>query len=141
MGNPNYWRGTFSGIIATYLMTVSAYWVSSIGLPPTDPSRLMAYSFGQAPYLFGLAAHFMNGIILGLMYARWRSLIPGRSIRVKGIVIGVLMTLAAQLVVGPAVGPKDFFWQQAQPLATLATSTIAHLVFGLVLVTAYEAKK
>ena len=115
MDKPNYWRGCFSGIIATYLMTVSAYWVSSVGLPPTDPSRLMAYSFGQAPYLFGLLAHFMNGIILGLMYARWRNFVPGNSILVKGIVIGVLMTLAAQLFVGPAVGPKGFFWQQAKP--------------------------
>jgi uncharacterized membrane protein YagU involved in acid resistance len=138
MDKPNYWRGFFSGTIATYVMTVSAYWVSSIGLPPTDPSRLMAYSFGQAPYLFGLAAHFMNGIVIGLIYARWRSFVPGHSIWMKDIVIGVLMTLAAQLIVGPTVGPKGFFWQQAQPLGVLATSTIAHLVFGLSLVASYE---
>lgn len=57
----------------------------------------------------------------------------------KGIVVGVIMTLAAQLVVGPLVGPNGFFWQQTQPLAVLTTSTIAHLMFGLVLVTVYEA--
>ena len=141
MDKPNYWRGFFSGILATYLMTVSAaYWVSSIGLPPTDPGGLMAYSFGQAPYLFGLAAHLMNGIIIGLIYARWRKLVPGRSFWIKGIIIGVGMTLVAQLVVGPAVGPKGFFWQQSQPLGVLATSTIAHLVFGIALVIAYEEK-
>ena len=139
MDTPNYWRGCFSGIIATYVMTVAAQWVRGIGLPPADPSRLMAYSFGQAPYLIGLAAHFMNGIILGLVYARWRAVVPGHSVWMKGITDGIVSTLAAQLVVGPFVGPNGFFWQQPQPLAVLATSTIAHLVFGLVLVTAYEA--
>ena len=70
-------------------MTVAAQWVRGIGLPPAEPSRLMAYSFGQSPYLFGLAAHFMNGIILGLMYARWRSMVPGHSAWMRGITVGI----------------------------------------------------
>jgi hypothetical protein len=98
----------------------------------------MVYSFGGAPYAFGLFAHVMNGLILALMYARWQWLVPGRSPWAHGVAIGVATTLAAQLVVGPLVGPGGFPWTRPHPIPGLLTSLIAHLAFGLVLALGYS---
>ncbi|MDA0999228.1 MAG: hypothetical protein O2807_01755 [bacterium] len=136
MERPNYWRAAVCGFVATYVMTVAAQWAGGIGLPRLDPSRLMAFSFGKSPYVFGLFAHAMNGVVLGLMYAKWEKLIPGKNAWIKGIWIGIITTLAAKIIVGPLVGPPRPFWGSG-PMLALVTSTIAHLAFGLALAVGY----
>lgn len=136
MDRPNYRRAAVCGFIATYVMTVAAQWAGGIGLPQLDPSRLMAFTFGKSPYLFGLFAHAMNGIILGLMYAKWERLVPGKNMWVKGIWIGIITTLAAKFIVVPLVGPPGPILSVAT-MPGLVTSTIAHLTFGLVLTVGY----
>lgn len=137
MERPNYWRAAVSGFFATYVMTVAAQWAAGVGLARLDPSRLMAFSFNQSPYLFGLAAHFMNGVILGLMYARWERLVPGKNAWAKGLWVGVATTVAAQVVSG-IVGPAGFFWNRPRFVAGLATSLLAHVVFGVFLAVGYS---
>jgi len=139
MERPHYWRAAVCGLVATYMMSVAAHWVAALGLPRGDPSRLMAYSM-KAPYLSGLAAHYMNGIILGMMYARWGRLVPGGNCWAKGVWVGILTTVAAQVVVG-VVGPRGFFWNAPAPAARLATSLFAHLVFGVALAVAYAREE
>lgn len=134
---PNYQRAIIAGIVATFVMSIAAQWVAAIGLPKADPSRLMQYSFGGSPYILGLAAHFMNGIVLALMYAKWKGRVPGGSTLMRGVVIGVATMLAAQLLVGPGVGPMGFFWEHGG-LPRVATSLIAHLTFGIALTVAYD---
>lgn len=140
MERPNYWRATVSGLIATYMMSVSAHWVTAIRLPAADPAKLMAFSLGGMSYWMGLAAHYANGVILGLMYARWRDQVPGGNPWMKGVWVGILTTVAAQFVSG-LVGPQGFFWRRPNPLPGLLTSLIAHLVFGLALAVAYAREE
>ncbi|MBI3128440.1 MAG: hypothetical protein HYZ11_12615 [Candidatus Tectomicrobia bacterium] len=140
MERPNYWRATVSGLIATYIMSVCAYWLVAIHLPPSDPARLMAFSLGKTTYWMGLAAHYANGAILGLMYARWREWVPGENPWMKGVCVGVVTTVAAQ-VVGGLVGPLGFFWNRPAAIRGLLTSLIAHLVFGLALAVAYAREE
>ena len=138
MQRPNYWRASVCGFVATYMMTVAAQWTRGIGLPPLDPSRLMAFSFGKSPYIFGLLAHMMNGVILGMMYARWEGRVPGNSVWMKGVWVGIGATLAAKIVVAPLVGPFGAFWKGPNVGPAFISSLIAHLVFGIVLAVAYS---
>lgn len=138
MERPDYWRAAIAGVIATYVMSVAAQWTTALGLPRADPSRLMAYSFGNAPYAVGLFAHGMNGLILALMYARWQRLVPGKTAWIKGIWVGLITALVTQMLVGPLVGPSGFFWTKPNPVGQLLTSLIAHLAYGLVLAVGYS---
>lgn len=140
MERPNYWRATVSGLIATYMMSVCAYWLVAIRLPAADPAKLMAFSLGQTSYWMGLAAHYANGVILAMMYARWRDQVPGANPWMKGVWVGVITTVGAQFV-GGLVGPQGFFWRRPNALPGLLTSLIAHLVFGLALAVAYAREE
>jgi hypothetical protein len=50
----------------------------------------------------------------------------------------LVTTLAAQLIVGPLVGPGGFPWARPDPIPAVATSLIAHLAFGRVLALGYS---
>jgi hypothetical protein len=114
-------------------MSVAGHWEVSIGLPRLDPSKLMAFSFGKAPYWTGAVAHYVNGIILGMMYARWEHGIPGGNVWMKGIVVGVVTTIGAQVISG-MVTPRGFI----KPLPAITASLFLHLIFGIALAYAYS---
>lgn len=133
MGSPNYFRAAVCGLVATYMMSVAGHWEVSIGLPRLDPSKLMAFSFGKAPYWVGAVAHYVNGLILGLMYARWQEYIPGGNRWMKGVTVGVVTTIAAQVISG-MVTPRGFI----KPLPAIIASLFLHLVFGVALAYAYS---
>ena len=136
MERPNYFRAAVCGLVATYVMSVAGHWEVSIGLPRMDPSKLMAFSFGKSPYWIGAVAHYVNGLILGMMYARWQEHIPGANRWMKGAAVGVVTMISAQIISG-MVTPLPFI----KPLPVMFASLFLHLIFGVVLAYAYSREE
>lgn len=87
----------------------------------------------------GQAAHFLNGIILALIYARWfYGRLPGAAL-VKGVLYGFIATIAAVAVVVPMISASMpnpvgiFFSNTPMPGAMLLGALIGHLAYGVVL--------
>ncbi len=142
MTQANFLRAVVAGFIATYVMTMTGFWQAGIGLPKMDPAGLMAMQMGQA-YGWGQAAHFLNGIILALIYAQWfYGRLPGGGL-VKGIIYGVLATIAAVAVVIPLISASTanpagiFFTNTPMPGAMLLGALAGHLGYGVALGLAY----
>ena len=133
MERPNYFRAAVCGLVATYVMSIAGHWEVGIGLPRMDPSRLMAFSLGKAPYWVGGLTHYVNGLVLGLMYARWQEHIPGGNRWMKGVAVGFATAISAQIISG-MVTPLPFI----KPPPVIIASLFLHLIFGVVLAYAYS---
>lgn len=79
----HFWIVTVAGILATYVMSVTAVWQAGLGLQPLDPSGLMMASLNKVhsePVYgigFGHLYHYLNGIALALLYwVLFRSWLP-----------------------------------------------------------------
>ncbi|MFW6090168.1 MAG: hypothetical protein ACODAB_10470, partial [Gemmatimonadota bacterium] len=132
-----FYRATVAGLIATFVMTLTGFWMSGLGLPQLDVGGMIAESTGHG-WTWGNFAHFVNGALLALIYVQWvRDRLPGNAL-VRGIGYGILTTLAAAIVVVPlAADAGIFFSNTPMPGAMVAASTVAHLAFGLSLEIAY----
>jgi uncharacterized membrane protein YagU involved in acid resistance len=133
-----FFRATIAGLIATFVMTMTGFWVDGIGLPQMDVGATLAESSDHG-WTWGNLAHFINGVLLALIYVQWvRPNLPGNWI-VKGIAYGILATLASAIVVAPlAAGAGIFFSKTPIPVAMTTASTIVHLAYGLALALSYE---
>lgn len=138
MSQTNFLRAVVAGVIATYVMTMTGFWQAGIGLPKMDPAGMMAAQMGQG-YGWGQAAHFLNGIILALIYARWfYGRLPGARL-VKGAIYGVIATIAAVAVVVPLISASlphpvgIFFGNTPMPGAMLFGALVGHLAYGVAL--------
>lgn len=137
MSPANFWRATVAGFLATYVMTMTGFWQAGVGLPKLDTAATLAANMGHG-YAWGMAAHFLNGTILALIYATWfYDRLPGGRLA-KGVVYGLILTLVAWVVVGPLVSPAGpFFLNTPAPLMMLAGSLIVHLGYGIALGLSY----
>ncbi len=142
MSRTNFLRAMVAGFIATYVMTMTGFWQAGIGLPKMDPAGMMAAQMGQG-YGWGQAAHFLNGIILALIYARWLyGLLPGAPL-LKGVLFGIMATIAAVVAVVPLISASMptpvgiFFSNTPMPGAMLLGALIGHLAYGVALGLAY----
>lgn len=132
-----FYRATVAGLMATFVMTLTGFWLDGLGLPGLDVGAMIAESTGHG-WTWGNLAHFVNGALLGLIYVQWvRDRLPGNAL-VKGVGYGILTTLAAAIVVVPlAAGAGVFFSNTPVPGAMVAASTIAHLACGISLEMSY----
>lgn len=130
-----------AGLVATFVMTLTGFWQSGLGLPPVDVAGMLMGSMNAAhpeldPYgiVAGNVVHFANGVVLALIFVAFLyDRIPGNWI-VQGLVYGVLTTLAAAIVVVPlAAGAGIFFTNTPMPGAMTLASTVIHLAYGLTL--------
>lgn len=138
MSGSNFLRAVTAGFIATFAMTMMGFWQAGIGLPKFDVGALLAANMGHE-YGWGQAAHFIDGMLLALIYARWLyGMLPGPAL-VKGIVYGIIATIAAQVVVVPLVTaplaePAGFFFARTpMPGMMMLGSLIIHLAYGITL--------
>ena len=138
MTGANFLRAVVAGFIGTYVMTMTGFWQAGIGLPKMDPAGLMAANMGQR-YGWGQAAHFLNGIILALIYARWvYGRLPGAPV-VRGILFGLVATIGAVVVVVPLISASMetpvgiFFTKTPMPGAMLLGALVGHLGYGVAL--------
>lgn len=139
-------KTALAGVIATFVMTLTGFWQSGLGLPAVDVAGMLMGSMNAAhpdadPYgiVAGNVVHFANGVVLALVFVAFLyDRIPGNWV-VRGLVYGVLTTLAAAVVVVPlAAGAGIFFRNTPMPGAMTLASTVIHLAYGLTLGLALE---
>lgn len=135
-----FWIVTVCGILASYVLTVTAAWQAGLGLQAMDPSALMMQSLNRAHpepvygILTGHLYHYLNGIALALVYyVLFQPWLPG-SWLIRGVLYGLVVFLAADVVISPlATGSGIFFSTTPTPLLTTASSLVPHLAFGVAL--------
>lgn len=135
-----------AGLVATFVMSLTGFWQSGIGLVAMDPAASMVKSMNAAhtdiAYLlnWGVIYHYANGIILALVYYLFvDGIIPGNWL-VKGVVYGVLTTLLVALVISPiGFGMGVFFAKTPAPLLVSFSSLVAHGAYALTLTLSLKA--
>lgn len=130
-----------SGFFATFFMTIAAYMAPLAGFPEMDFAALLGSMYfgympppGSGAWWVGMLQHFVDGsVIFALIYA----IVAGPLLRgpgwQRGLVWGVILWLAAQVVAMPVLGAG--FFSSASPLPVLAVlgSLIVHLIYGVIL--------
>jgi uncharacterized membrane protein YagU involved in acid resistance len=121
------------GLVGTVVMTLLMYFVAPMMLgKPMDIAAMLASVMGGS-WALGMIAHFMNGaVVFPLVFAFLVvGLLPGPA-AVKGMGWGVLLWLAAQVVVMPMMG-AGFFSANAGGMMAVVASLMGHLVYGALL--------
>lgn len=135
-----------AGLVATFVMTMTGFWQSGLGLPAVDVGAMLAGSMNGAHgdgeiygVVAGNLAHFANGAVLALVFVAFlQDLLPGGWL-LQGLIYAVVTTLAAALVVVPlAAGAGIFFTNTPMPGAMTLASTVIHLAYGLSLTLSLE---
>ena len=140
MSSTTFKTTVIAGFIATFVMTITGFWQSGLGLPAMDVGAMMSANMTSAhpdvPYtLFaGNLIHFANGILLALVFVAFlQSRIPGNWFA-QGIIYAIILALAAAIVVVPLVaGAGIFFSNTPAPGGMLLGAVVAHLAYGLTL--------
>jgi uncharacterized membrane protein YagU involved in acid resistance len=126
-------RAAVAGLIATAAMTALLLVEPSVGLPKIAIGQILSTSLGLAaahlssgPAL-GWIIHFIIGAVLALLYAAvFEPRLPGSALA-RGLIYGVLVFVAAQVVFMPLVGGGFFSRGDGQ---LLTGSLLGHLVYG-----------
>jgi uncharacterized membrane protein YagU involved in acid resistance len=126
-------RAAAAGLIGTAVMTTLLLIEPSVGLPQIAMGQILSTSMGStAAHLpngpaVGWLIHFVMGIVLGLVYAKFIvAVLPGSALA-RGALFGVLVFLLAQVTFMPLVGGGVF---SGGNIELLAGSLLGHLVFG-----------
>ena len=133
-----FWKTVVAGLIATYVMTVTGFLQSGLGLAAMDVGAMLAGNMTAAhpdmPYslVAGNLSHFAIGVLVALIWVAFlQERVPGNWI-VQGIVYALVLTLAAVAVVVPlAAGVGIFFTNTPAPGRMLLAATAPHLAYGL----------
>ena len=118
---------------------------SGIGLPAIDVGHILKESFNQAhgheayDLLWGNVAYYVVGMLLALIWVVFFSnRIPGNWI-IQGIIYGIILSIAAGLIVAPLVSmaagdPFGFFYTNTWfPGLVILAGLLMHLGYGIVL--------
>ncbi len=127
-----------SGLIANYVMTMTGFWQSGLGIAPIDVGAMITGSMTAAhpdvPYglVAGNLAHFANGVILALMWVAFLQERVPRNWVVQGLVYALITQLAAWVVVSPlAFGVGLFFTNTPAPGRMMLATAVTHVAYGL----------
>jgi len=129
---PQVTKAVAGGLVGTVVMTLMMYFVA-----PKMTGRTMdiASELGQilgGSWAAGMAAHFFNGVVIFpviYVFVLFQYL-PGAPV-LRGAIWGVLLWLAAQMVLMPMIG-NGFFSSNLGPPSAVA-SLVSHLVYGGIL--------
>ncbi len=84
MSGEQFWKTVVAGLIANYVMTMTGFWQSGLGLATIDVGAMIAGSMTaahpDAPYtlVVGNLVHFANGVILALIWVTFlQKRVPG----------------------------------------------------------------
>jgi uncharacterized membrane protein YagU involved in acid resistance len=126
-------RAAAAGLIGTAVMTTLLLIEPSVGLPQIAMGQILSTSMGStAAHLpngpaVGWLIHFVMGIVLALVYAKYVvRVLPGNALA-RGALFGVLVFLIAQVTFMPLVGGGIF---SGGDIELLAGSLLGHLVYG-----------
>lgn len=142
MSSRTFWHAVVAGFLASFVMTMTGFWQGSLGfLARLDVSGMVAGSMGQS-WGWGAAAHHLNGVILALIYARWlHGRLPGSDLVQGWIYGGIVLTLAAALVVVPLANPAAgvLFAKTGMVGHMMLSTFVIHSAYGVALGLAYAA--
>jgi hypothetical protein len=127
---PNLTKLFLGGLAGTAVMTLMMYFVAPMMLgQPMDIGAMLGSVMGGS-WALGMIAHVMNGVVVfPLVFAFLAvGLLPG-SATMKGVGWGVVLWLAAQLVVMPMMG-AGFFSANAGGVMAVAASLMGHVAYG-----------
>lgn len=126
-------RACLAGLIGTVAMTVLMWALPEVGLPRLAIGEMlgsfMALTVGYTGIgpTVGWVLHFLFGIVLALVYARFVvQRLSGPPIA-RGLLYGVLVFCLAQIVFMPLVGAGFF---SRGDIAMLFGNLLGHLVYG-----------
>ncbi len=133
-----FWKTVVAGLIANYVMTMTGFWQSGLGLATIDLGAMIADSMTaahpDAPYtpVAGNLVHFANGVILALIWVAFlQERVPGNWI-VHGLVYALITQLGAWVVVAPlAFGVGFFFIKTPTPGWLMLSTLVVHFAYGL----------
>jgi len=128
----------FAGFLATYFHLVFTVTADRIGLPRLDLAKgtgmlIFGESYeGNPPYLLGLAAVHLNGIVFALLYATVVGPMMSGPGVLRGLIFGGLLYLYAQIIHVPVFMKGGLFSHKVNSRAWL-TVAIAHAIYGVIL--------
>jgi len=132
MGNIG--KGIVAGFAATIMLSALMVMKSMMGvMPQFDMIGMMSRMMGSpdAPAI-GWAAHFMIGALgYGIVFALLANKLPGGSLTMRGIVLGMIGWLAMMVMVMP-MGGAGLFALNLGMMVTIMTLML-HVIFGAVL--------
>ena len=130
-------KGGVAGLIATIVLSVMMMIKTKMGMmPELDIIHMLASKMGGATSM-GWIAHFILGIVVyGVGFSIFHKILPGNSLLVKGIIIGVIGWLLMMVVFMPMMG-VGFFGLSLGIMAPVMT-LILHAIFGAVLGLSYK---
>ena len=118
-----------STVVLEMMMQVGA--PNIMGIAPMNPANLITSILGLPEgHVLGAVAHFGLGLIvfpIGYIVVAYRHF-PGFYL-VRGALWGLLLWLAAMVVIVPLAG-MPFFFGFGMPMVT---ALVAHIVYGLIL--------
>jgi uncharacterized membrane protein YagU involved in acid resistance len=129
---PNIGRTIGGGLVGTLAMTLMIYLVAPMMGVKMDIAGSLAGMLGTS-WSVGFVMHLMNGVVIfPMIYALvlFRVLQGGHTAR--GAEWGVILWLAAQLVVMPMLGAGVFSLKLGGAMPAMA-SLIGHVVYGSLL--------
>jgi hypothetical protein len=132
----NILKGIVAGLVATVVLSTLMIMKNSIGmLPEMDIIKMLAGMMGGS-IMIGWAAHFMVGAGYGAAFSLFHTKLPGSTLLVKGIVLGVIGWLVMMVMLMPMMG-AGFFGLNFGMMAPVAT-LVLHIIFGAVLGGSYK---
>lgn len=132
----NVFKGIVAGLIATVVLSILMVMKNSMGmLPEMDIIKMLAGMMGGAA-IMGWAAHFMVGAGYGAAFSLFHHKLPGSTLLIKGIVLGVIGWLVMMVMLMPMMG-AGFFGLSFGMMAPVATLML-HMIFGAVLGVSYN---
>ena len=138
MSGEQFWKTVVAGLIATFVMTLTGFWQSGLGLMAIDIGAMitgnMTAAHPDTPYTLvaGNLVHFANGIIVGLVWVAFlEERVRGKWI-VHGLVFALITQLGAWVVVAPlAFDAGLFFTNTPTPGRMMLATASTHVAYGL----------
>jgi hypothetical protein len=137
MTGHEFFRAVTVAFVAAFVATVYGYWEVLFGLPKLDFASVLGRrivpegSSKEFVFNWGMAQHFIDSIILGVLYAqffhpayRWHHWTSGPT-------FGILVWIASGMVTSPLF-QMGFFWSAWGDRAPLGVF-LWHLIWGLAL--------
>ena len=139
-------RAALAGFAGGYIMLIGGYWMEDVfGLSNLDFAYVgLRYASGGKPgwWVIGIVFHFIDSILLGLLFAAvvvrrmnrlTKSYGPFWGSVAAGLAFGAVIWLVlAMLIAGPFTGSGPFYWRSGSASPALSSLAI-HGVFGVVL--------
>lgn len=146
-------KSILAGFVATFAMTLLMYMAPSMGMPKMDIATMLGTMFSSDPtiaFAIGMAMHFMLGsVLLAIPYFYLVEVKFRQTPWLGGALWGTLLWAIANTMVMPMMGfvhpmvqsgmmpAPGFLMLQLGVLAPVG-SLLGHLLYGVVLATAYR---